>query len=508
MTAPARAKVLPLPTKTRKSAAGEMLLGKYWALPLEHAQRLRAIAEQALANPSALTAWSDAHVPETFLSTERDGIATLSINGPMCRVWDFWARVFGCVPYEIIARDIVKLRNDAAIRAVILQLDTPGGEVAGCGELGALIRSVRDVKPIVAHAAGFTCSAGYWLASQARNVYADPSAVIGSIGTCATFVDFSGMYEELGIEVIDLVSTQSPRKNSDPSTPEGRADWIAILDSLAAVFIADVAKGRGVDEATVLSDYGQGGVFVGQEAITAGLADALGTHDSVHAALLEELERASTPNAFSATEILMAKTTTAPRAKTPKPGASPKPSADPTRRTRAESEPAAEEDEDEETAAGAETEEEDEDEEEEEQEEAQAQAITLPAGMSAQQQAEAMDALVPDATARLRAEGATAERERILGIYGLSAKRGATPKAMKMIVEGMKDPNATKATVSVAMIEGGVMAGASVLAGRQADEEDLDAPSNADGSMGATSDEDLAVRSILSAGKPPKKATK
>jgi signal peptide peptidase SppA len=470
---PNRPAVVKMPHRAR---AGELLLGRHWFMRPDALQGLRVLAEKRIAEPGGLTAWADAAVPDTQLATERDGIATVPINGPMERTWGFWAWLFGSPTYEQLAVELHRLRDNTAVRAIVLAFDTPGGMVNGCGELAGIIRAVDDVKPVFAHAVGDCCSAGYYLASATRQIFTDRSAVVGSIGTCATFLDTSGLEEQLGIEFIEMVSTQSPRKNADPATEAGRADWQQLLDSLAAVFIADVAAYRGVDEATVLAEFGQGGVFVGQEAINAGLADALGTHESTHAAVLAAL---TNPEPEDDPMPAAARTRATPKAK-----ATPAPAA---RRTRAEAEtPEDDEEDDEESkatatdAAAAEGDDEDEDEEgDEEEQSSEKKAAKKKAATTAEQQ--------------FRSEGATQERERILGIYGLASKLGGSAKAMKMIVGGMKDPAATKESISAAMIDGDVLAGVSVLSGREADEEHLEAPSNADASQGEGQE---AVKSI------------
>ncbi|MBK6423882.1 MAG: S49 family peptidase [Gemmatimonadetes bacterium] len=104
-----------------------------------------------------------------------------------------------------------------------------------------------------------------------------------------------------GVEEIEIVSSQTPRKrDDDPTTDTGRAAVQATVDALAAVFLAAVARYRGVPEATVLADYGQGGVFVGEAAVLTGLADRLGTYETLHAALASDSAR-SARAAFTAT---------------------------------------------------------------------------------------------------------------------------------------------------------------------------------------------------------------
>jgi hypothetical protein len=103
-------------------------------------------------------------------------------------------------------------------------------------------------------------------------------------------VDASKMEEALGISVYDVVADQSPLKVVDASSAKDRDRVKAQMTSFASVFVDSVARGRGVSVATVLSEFGKGDVMVGQAAVDAGLADEVGTLDSVLAALTNSTE--------------------------------------------------------------------------------------------------------------------------------------------------------------------------------------------------------------------------
>lgn len=270
-----------------RPSSAELLMGRPWAMIPEQLRSLRSLA--AKLGPDALTAWADARAPETYCVTMRDGIATLPIRGVLQRSFDFWCWLFGGTACELVAKDLETLRADASVRAIVLSIDSPGGEVAGIHELVSIIRAVAAEKPVVAHVAGTAASAAYWIACATREIIADRTALLGNIGAIMGFYDTRGWEQANGVERLTLVSSQSPRKTMDPTTAQGRADWQVVLDELAAVFIDDVAAGRGVTTETVLSQFGGGAVLVGQRAVDVGLADALGTADDVRAALLEEL---------------------------------------------------------------------------------------------------------------------------------------------------------------------------------------------------------------------------
>jgi ClpP class serine protease len=147
-----------------------------------------------------------------------------------------------------------------------------------------MIRAAHTQKPVTAYVDHLGASAAYWLASAAGRVIAAPTAMLGSIGIVMV-VDDPSKTDSTDLEI---VSNQSPKKRPDLTTKSGRAQVQATVDALADVFIADVARYRGVSTDTVLSDFGAGDVFVGQQAVDAGLADAVGSYEQTLRDLAEQ----------------------------------------------------------------------------------------------------------------------------------------------------------------------------------------------------------------------------
>jgi ClpP class serine protease len=178
------------------------------------------------------------------------------------------------------------------VGAILLHVDSPGGEVTGIHEFGELIHQARGVKPVWAYVEGLGASAAYWLSSAAEEIVADPTAALGSIGVVMTVRDPS----KTKAADIEIVSSQSPRKRPDPTTEGGRAQLQGVVDDLAGVFVATVARNRAVSEETVLAEFGGGGLFVGRSAVAAGLADRIGTFEETLAELAAAVAAApSTP---------------------------------------------------------------------------------------------------------------------------------------------------------------------------------------------------------------------
>lgn len=208
-----------------------------------------------------------------------DGVALVPVRGLLMRSMSrwFWS-------YEEIARDIALAQADPRVKAIVLDVDSPGGLVSGCADAAAAIRA-SGPKPVEAFVGGLGASAAYWIASAARRVTVGSGAVLGSIGSVIEYVDVEPMFEKMGARIVRVVAAQSPNKRLDPESPEGRAELQALVDASGAEFVAAVARQRGVPEDSVLARFGQGLVFDGAEAVRRGMADRRGTLEELIAEL-------------------------------------------------------------------------------------------------------------------------------------------------------------------------------------------------------------------------------
>jgi len=231
----------------------------------------------------------------TWTVETRDGVAIVPVNGPIFRYANLFTMFSGGTSVQDLATDFQSSMEDPAIKAILLNVDSPGGEVAGINEMASMIRAAAEKKPVVTYVGGMAASGAYWLASQTQAIVADSTAMLGSIGIVATFRDRKAADEKAGIANYEIVSSQSPKKRLDPGTETGRAAIQVVLDDLAAEFVAAVASGRGVTAEKVLADFGQGGVMTAKRAIDAGLADQLGSFESV----LSELAATETGKTYS-----------------------------------------------------------------------------------------------------------------------------------------------------------------------------------------------------------------
>lgn len=261
--------------------------------------------------PEALAAYAGRPLQGASKATARGSVAVIPVEGPLFRQPSFLTSFLGASDYTTIRQDLQAAIDNPAVKGIALNIHSPGGQLAGVAELAQAIRAARDVKPIVAYAGDLAASAAYWIASAASKIVIGSSAGLGSIGVIAGYTDTSARDARTGVQSVKIISSQSPYKAADPSTDDGRTRIQARVDALADVFIDAVASNRGVPRDTVLSDFGKGDVFIGKAAITAGLADEMGSFESVLAALAGGGPVSRRP-IVSATRIISPVTATAP----------------------------------------------------------------------------------------------------------------------------------------------------------------------------------------------------
>lgn len=178
---------------------------------------------------------------------------------------------------EQIMRGVIEARDDPKIKAIVLDVESPGGSVHLIQEAADIIYQTREAKPIIAQVNARAASAAYYLASQASEIVITPSGVAGSIGVVAAHEDTSKMDEQDGVKVtlISAGKYKTEANQYEPLTEEARAAVQSAVDHYYAMFIDAVARGRGVTADAVRSGFGEGRMLPAPAAVKAGLADRI-----------------------------------------------------------------------------------------------------------------------------------------------------------------------------------------------------------------------------------------
>jgi signal peptide peptidase SppA len=220
--------------------------------------------------------------------TVQDSVAVLPIFGVIAKRMNLFMEISGGTSTQIAQRDFQAALSDPAVKAIVLLLDSPGGEVGGTQALADAIFSARGEKPIIAVADGMAASAAYWIGSAADKMYiVDDTTAVGSIGVVATHVDYSQAEAQRGIKVTEIAAGKYKRVVSEhaPLSEEGRATIQDQVDHIYSVFVDAVARNRGVSSQTVLDNMAEGKLFLGKQAIKAGLVDGVSSLEKLVANL-------------------------------------------------------------------------------------------------------------------------------------------------------------------------------------------------------------------------------
>lgn len=228
-------------------------------------------------------------------------LAALALIGAVLVVWRGQAgklggpRVARLTVSGIITQDrklddaVVKLAADNRVKALIVEIDSPGGSVAGGESLHDAIAQVAAKKPVVVVMDGIAASAGYMIAVPAARIFAQAGTLTGSIGVLLPTGEVSGLLKTLGVSVDDI--TSGPLKDqpslTKPMTPEGRAVLQGLVMDMYDQFVEMVAAGRHMDPDKV-RQLGDGRAYTGRQALKLGLVDAIGGEPAARAWLATE----------------------------------------------------------------------------------------------------------------------------------------------------------------------------------------------------------------------------
>ena len=213
--------------------------------------------------------------------TDAAGVAVINISGVMLAgealIDRVIAQLFGATLTPSVSRALESAAADPAVRAIVLHVDSPGGQSNGVQELAAAVRSATSRKPVLAHVGSMAGSAAYWAMSGASLIAAGPGSEVGSIGAYAVVWDESAAAAAAGIKV-HVISSAPPLKGAGVEGTEISAEqiseWKRRIDDLAALFVAEVAIGRRRAQYEVRASA-TGQLWLGPEAKRRGLVDRI-----------------------------------------------------------------------------------------------------------------------------------------------------------------------------------------------------------------------------------------
>jgi len=215
-------------------------------------------------------------------------VAVINMTGPIVYKMSWFSMLFGCSSIEALQQQHRAALADPAVRTIVYRCDSPGGDVVMVPEFADEIFASRGIKPMIAVADTMICSAAFWAMAQCDQIYASRSSMLGCVGTYTEHEDISAMLEKLGVKITLIAHPAEKVEGNayEPLSEAARAHYQAYADEVGVEFEAALVRGRGVPKATVI-EWTKIGVIPprGKRAIALGLADKIGTFDSVMAKL-------------------------------------------------------------------------------------------------------------------------------------------------------------------------------------------------------------------------------
>lgn len=236
-----------------------------------------------------------------------DGIGLVSVLGVLSQRFDWMAALCGWTTYEGLASTFAAMLADYRVRAILMDVDSPGGEAGGMPDAADQILAARAQKPVWAVANTFAASAAYALAGSAQKLYVPRLALVGSIGAVCVHVDQSAQDKAYGERYTAIYS--GARKidgwEHAPLSEGARSAFQAGIDHCRDAFAELVGRQGRMTKAEAMAT--EAGIYHDQEAVSAGLADAVGSFDQALADLTSELNGTPRRSAASTQETGMSK---------------------------------------------------------------------------------------------------------------------------------------------------------------------------------------------------------
>lgn len=203
-----------------------------------------------------------------------EGIAIVQIHGPIT-IDSTNTLTFRASSSSSILSNIEKAQKNKNIKAIILDINSPGGAVVASRELSKVIK--ESEKPVVAWIREIGASGAYWIASSADKIVADSLSITGSIGVTASYLDLSGLLEKYDIEYQELAAGSKKELGSPfkDLTSQERLILQKKIDRIQEVFIQDVTENRDLNPQQV-AKISTGEFYLGEEAFQLGLVDVFG----------------------------------------------------------------------------------------------------------------------------------------------------------------------------------------------------------------------------------------
>ncbi|AVK37138.1 S49 family peptidase [Morganella morganii] len=217
-----------------------------------------------------------------------EGIAIIPVYGTLVQKLGTLRPYSGMTGYDGIRRVFLTAVNDPEVKGICLDIDSPGGEVAGCFDLVDLIYTERGKKPIHAILSENAFSAAYAIASAADKIFVPRTGGVGSVGVIVIHCDWSQRIKDDGLKV-SIITYGNRKAESNPYvalSDEAKAAIQHDVDEMGRLFVSTVSRNRGLSETVIRNT--QAACYLAAEGVQMGLADVVASPDVAFQELMKE----------------------------------------------------------------------------------------------------------------------------------------------------------------------------------------------------------------------------
>ena len=264
---------------------------------LDNLMRLGSIQQRPILSEDAVR--FDAQVPSQNGDGDNgkpyqltpEGVAVIPMRGSLMKRYNFMSAASGLTTYQGLGQAATAAMADPQVKAILFDIDSPGGTTHGCFELSDMIYQMRGDKPMWSCANDLAASAAYALASATDRIFVTRTGGVGSVGVFALHADQSGLDEQAGVKYTYVYAGDKKVEGNphEPLSKSAKADIQAEVDRENEIFVATVARNRGFASATAENIAAtKAGVYFAQNAVPL-MADEVGTFGETLEALTAKI---------------------------------------------------------------------------------------------------------------------------------------------------------------------------------------------------------------------------
>jgi signal peptide peptidase SppA len=206
-------------------------------------------------------------------------IAVIPIKGVIAPRMNMFSEISGGATFEALGQQVEDAARDPNVKTIVLDVDSPGGNVAGATVFHQQVAAANKQKPVIGQVQYTGASAAYWALAACEEIVAAPESLVGSIGVFALHDAIGEALARRGIkrEVMSAGKYKAEGVDGGALSPEARAHVQGLIDGAYGRFVGDVARGRGVTPAAVRDGFGEGRVVDAEQALALGMIDRIAT---------------------------------------------------------------------------------------------------------------------------------------------------------------------------------------------------------------------------------------